>query len=104
MTPDQVSEIIRKLDSMAERIAELGRRLDVHEESHRSLNKDHIVFARSLEDQERRLRAVENRSERTERDLEKTTTALSKLLWIVIGQVVVVTSGGLLWAIVQAAK
>lgn len=89
------------MDELGSAIGRLDSRLDVHDEKHVSLDKEHRVISETLRRTDERLLAVERRSERTERDVEKLTKNTEKLLWAIAGPTLTIIIGAIAWAVSQ---
>ena len=102
--PNQLQRLIEKMDEITSAIGRLDSRLDVHDEKHVSLDKEHHIFAETLRRTDERLSAVERRSERTERDVEKLTKNIEKLFWAIAGPTLAMIVGAIAWAVSQVMK
>jgi septal ring factor EnvC (AmiA/AmiB activator) len=102
--PTQAQRLFDKMDEINQAIGRLDKRLDVHDEKHISLDKEHSVFSETLRRTDERLQAVERRSERTERDVEKLTKNIDKLVWAITGPTLAIIIGAIAWAVTQVTQ
>jgi septal ring factor EnvC (AmiA/AmiB activator) len=101
---EQVQIIIDKIDSIAGRLSRLDTRLDVHDQKHQSLDKEHKEFADLVKEHGKRLAQVEVTSQQNKRDIERLTTLQEKLIWAFAAPMITASMGGLIWAISQVMK
>jgi len=102
--PTQLQRLIEKMDEITTQLSRLDRRLDVHDEKHIGLEKEHTAFSETLRRTDERLQAVERRSERTERDVEKLTKNIDKLVWAITGPTLAIIISAIAWAVTQVTK
>jgi len=78
------ADIRETIAEIKESLLRLDGRLNVHDQKHVQLDKEHSDFSETIRQHSARLAMVENLSVKNERDVEKLTGTLSKLVWVIV--------------------
>ena len=101
MTPGNIQQTITEVKEI---LLRLESRLDVHDQKHVQLEKEHCEFDSTIKEHTRRLSTVENLAVKNERETEKLTGALTRFAWIVVTPVISMVVIALIILAAQVAK
>jgi septal ring factor EnvC (AmiA/AmiB activator) len=91
---EEVKDVVQKLDT----------RLAVHDQKHEQLESEHRAFAETLKSHDKRIAASENIAGQTQRDLDRLTSNITKIVWMFVSPVILLVISGLAWAISESVK
>lgn len=84
MATGTAADIRQNIIEIKEVLIRLEGRLNVHDQKHVQIEKEQGEHAESIRQHSSRLAMVESLSAKNELDIEKLTSTLSRLVWIVV--------------------
>jgi septal ring factor EnvC (AmiA/AmiB activator) len=97
----QYSEVRRMVEEVKDVVQKLDTRLAVHDQKHEQLESEHREFAETLKRHEMRISVSENIGAQTQRDLDRLTSSINKIVWMIVSPVVLLAISGLAYAIAE---
>jgi peptidoglycan hydrolase CwlO-like protein len=87
-TSATLGAIMAKMDTIIEGQARLERRLDVHDEKHKALDKEHTDFDATLRRLLESVSSHDKQLSQVKTDLDRLTSNLNKIIWAVVSPVI----------------
>jgi chromosome segregation ATPase len=83
-----IGAIMAKMDDIIAGQARLERRLDVHDEKHRALDREHTDFDATLRKLLDSVASHDKQLSQVQTDLDRLTSNLNKIVWAIVSPII----------------